>query len=408
MRQVQTHEGFRAAAEPMNMLPGGRAHEEPSLRELLERADVALGESEARFLLMADAAPVMIWMSGPDKQCTYFNRNWLKFTGRPIEREIGEGWAEGVHPDDLKHCLDTYVAAFDARREFQMEYRLRRFDGEYRWILDTGVPRVGAEGTFEGYIGSCIDITDRKRAELDAHDLRRELAHLSRVAALGELTASLAHEINQPLTAILSNAQAAQRLLAAVPPDLDEVREILRDIAEEDKRAVAVIRRLRGLLKREEPERTRLQLNAVVQQVVQLVTHDAAMREVSLSVHLEPSLPPVMGDRVQLQQVLLNLMLNGLDAVRDLAPEDRKLDVRTQMKDARTVEVAVRDSGTGIPKDAFARIFQPFYTTKPDGLGMGLSISRSIIEAHGGQISAANSPEGGATFCFTLPAEAAS
>jgi PAS domain S-box-containing protein len=408
MTQPRTRNRTSAASGHRKEASSVQVDASPGLRELLERSEIALGESEDRFRLMADAAPVMIWMSGPDKLCTYFNRNWLNFTGRPLESEIGEGWTEGVHPDDLRQCLDRYVAAFDARQEFQLEYRLRRADGAFRWVLDTGVCRLGIDGTFEGYIGSCVDITDRKRAEMEAHDLRRELAHVSRVAALGELTASLAHEINQPLTAILSNSQAAQRLLAKAPPDLDEVREILRDIAEDDKRAVEVIRRLRALLKRENLERCRLQPNEVVEKVVQLVTHDAALRQVSLSVHLDPTLPPVIGDRVQLQQVLLNLMLNGLDAVRDVAPQDRKLKVRARKKGASTVEVAVTDSGTGIPNDAFPRIFEPFYTTKPDGLGMGLSISRSIIEAHGGRISAGNNPEGGATFCFTLPVEATS
>jgi PAS domain S-box-containing protein len=382
------------------------------LLDLLERAQMALGESEERFRLMADTAPLMIWMSGPDKRCTYFNKSWLDFTGRPLDRELGQGWSEAVHPDDVERCLNAYVNAFDARQGFQMEYRLRRFDGEYRWLRDTGVPRFGSDGNFAGYIGSCIDVTEWKRAETDADQLRRDVAHLTRVATLGELTASLAHELSQPLTAILANAQAAERLLAAGPqtesassPDLEQVREILHDIAVDDKRAVELIHRLRGLLKKEDLERKPVDLNEVVHEAVELVAHHAAMRQVALALELEPDLPHVTGDPVQLQQVVLNFFLNGLDAMRDLAPEDRKLLVRTHKKDAHAVELAVRDSGTGVPPDRLARIFEPFYTTKPSGLGLGLSISRSIIEAHGGRVEAANNPDSGATIAFSLPAE---
>jgi PAS domain S-box-containing protein len=387
-----------------------RTREAQALLELLKRTRAALGESEERFQLMADTAPVMIWMSGPDKLCTYFNKQWLDFTGRPIDHELGSGWSGGLHPDDLEPCLTTYVQAFDARLEFQMEYRLRRFDGEYRRLRDTGVPRFGRDGSFAGYIGSCIDITDWKRAETDAQQLRGDLAHVARVASLGELTASLAHELSQPLTAILANAQAAERLitpgqtdLLSFNPDLEEVREILHDIAVDDKRAVELIHRLRGLLKKEEPARAPLDLNEVVGHAIELITHDATMRQVGLELDLESRLPIVSGDRVQLQQVILNFILNGLDAVRAREPENRKLLVRTRRLDLHTIEVAVRDSGIGIEPGRLARIFEAFYTTKPNGLGLGLWISRSIIEAHGGHVAAANNSDEGAMFCFTLP-----
>jgi PAS domain S-box-containing protein len=370
-----------------------------------ERAETLLRESEQRFRRLADTAPIMIWMSGPDKLCTYFNKHWLAFTGQTLEHELGNGWSEGVHPDDLPRCLEIYHRSFDRRQEFQMEYRLRRFDGEYRWIVDRGVPRATVGGPLEGYIDSCVDITEQKRAELDVYQLRRELAHMARVATLGELTASLVHELTQPLTAILSNAQAAQRLLALGPSSLDEVKEILRDIGEDDNRAMEVIRRLRGLLKKEEGERKPVQLNKLVQQIVQLVRHDAAMRQSALEVDLDPALRPILGDPVQLQQVLLNLLLNGLDAMAGLAPWERRLLVRTRRRDTRTVEVAVSDRGAGIPADRLGKVFEPFFTTKPHGIGMGLAICRSIITAHGGGIAATNNPDRGATLCFTLPVE---
>ena len=180
-----------------------------------KRAEESLRESEDRFRTMANTAPVMIWMSGEDKLCNFFNKGWLDFTGRTLAQELGNGWAEGVHREDLDHCLEVYVNSFDARQEFTVEYRLRRLDGEYRWLVDTGVPRFAPDGKFLGYIGCATDITERKRTELEVVQQRAELAHIARVSTMGELAASLAHELNQPLTAILSNAQAAQRFLAA-------------------------------------------------------------------------------------------------------------------------------------------------------------------------------------------------
>ena len=203
-----------------------------------KRAEATLRESEERFRNMADTAPVMIWVSGPDKGFTFVNKTWLDFTGRTMEQELGNGWAEGVHPEDLDRYFAYYSSSFDARRGFQIECRLRRADGEYRWVLCKGVPRFVVGGVFAGYIGSDLDITDQKRAEAILRRNLDEIAHLNRAAAMGELTASLAHELNQPLAAILSNAQAASRFLKCESPDLAQVRECLTDIAADDKDAL--------------------------------------------------------------------------------------------------------------------------------------------------------------------------
>jgi len=243
----------------------------------------------------------------------------------------------------------------------------------------------------------------RKQGELETQRLRQELTHIGRVSAMGELSASLAHELNQPLTAILSNAQAAQNLLAGDAIDLEAVREILSDIVADDKRAAAVIGRLRSLLRKGDLEYVPLDVNEVVSEVAWLVKNDALIRNVSMRLDLASDLPGVLGDRVQLQQVVLNLVLNSLEALRPPWAGARTLVIRTARDGATTVRVAVQDSGSGIDEKDPDRIFQPFYTTKAEGLGMGLAIARTIVDAHGGRLIAANNEQGGATVHFTLP-----
>jgi signal transduction histidine kinase len=243
----------------------------------------------------------------------------------------------------------------------------------------------------------------RKQGELEAVRLRQDLTHIGRVSALGELTASLAHELSQPLTAILSNAQAAQRLVAGDVVDLEKVREILSDIVADDRRAAAVISGLRGLLKKGEPEFVPLDLNEIVGAVAWLMRSDTIMRNVSMSLELSPDLPGARGDRVQLQQVVLNLVLNGLEAMREPHAGARTLVIRTGRDGAGALRVTVEDSGPGIALKDLGHIFEPLYTTKSEGLGMGLAIVRTIVNAHGGAVGAENNPQGGASFRFTLP-----
>jgi PAS domain S-box-containing protein len=374
-----------------------------ALLEERRQTGMALRESEERFRVMADTAPVMIWRAGTGGLCDFFNQPWLSFTGRTIEQELGNGWAEGVHPDDLERCLETYHDAFGTRRAFRMEYRLRRRDGEYRWILDSGVPRFGPDGHFAGYIGSCIDITERKHAELEVQEQRQALAHLTRVAILGELSATLAHELNQPLAAILNNAHAARRLLARPTVDLAELAEILEDIIADDRRAAEVIRRVRGLLKKGAVEFQVLDLGEIVRETLALAHSELLARHVRVNTRVARDAPAVRGDRVQLQQVILNLIVNACDAMTATEPAERTLTIAVTVAEG-AAQVSVQDRGSGIPATMMDRLFEPFVSTKDLGLGLGLSICRSIITAHEGRLWAYNNPHGGATFCFALPA----
>ena len=499
-----------------------------------KRAEEALRESEDRFRTMANSAPVMIWVAGPDKLCNFFNKGWLDFTGRTLGQELGNGWVESVHPEDLERCLGVYFKAFDARKEFEMEYRLRRKDGEFRWLLDHGVPRSESSGTFLGYIGTAIDITEhkrseealdneraflrlvidttpnfifakdrqgrftlanqavadaygttvddligktdddfnpnqeevelfrradqevidmrqerfiaeeritdaqgklrwlqtvkrpiiesdgaanqvlgastditiRKKAELELREQRGELAHVARISTMGELAASLAHELNQPLTAILSNAQAALRFLTAKPADLEEVRDILEDIVKDNSRAGEVIRRMRALVKKEALEFSTLDLANLIRDIVVLVHSDAILQNIQVDFDLEDNLSPVLGDKVQLQQVVLNLLLNAFDAMKGCPASERQVKLLAKERGSDFIEVAVSDYGTGLSGSKLDKIFEPFFTTKGEGLGMGLSICRSIVEAHGGRLWAENNPARGATFYFTVPVAA--
>ena len=366
-----------------------------------KRTEAELRESESRFRLVADSAPVMIWMSGTDKLCTYFNKPWLDFTGRSLDQELGNGWAEGVRPEDLQRCLDTYTEAFDRREAFRMEYLLRRHDGEFRWVLDTGIPRFNPDGCFAGYIGSCIDVTEQRRAQEQLHNAQEDLARVTRVVAMGELAAAIAHEVNQPLTAIVTNASFCLRRLDGATSTPEELRAAIRAIASDGTRASGVISRIRSLLKKGAPDRTELDINEIVQDVTTLLRHEFTRSRVSLRTELASDLPPVPGDLVQLHQVLLNLLMNAIEATSSSTNGRRTILIRSA-KNPDGVLVQVQDSGPGIAPELADRIFEPFFTTKAEGIGMGLSISHSIVESHGGHLGIVPSPTG-ALFEFTLP-----
>jgi two-component system, LuxR family, sensor kinase FixL len=290
-----------------------------------------------------------------------------------------------VHPDDRPLRDAAIKRAIETKGGYEIEYRILLPDGTLRWI--SGRARCGSKdnGGSTRLLGVSMDVTERKRAEKEAMQQRDELFHLSRVASLGQLSGSLAHELNQPLGIILANAQAAQHMLAGDAPDIPELREILADIVGEDIRAGEVITRLRALLKRGETRLLPLAPNKVIEDVLHLLRSDLVARGVTVQTRLAAGLPEVPGDEVQLQQVLLNIVTNGCDAVAENLQKDRILRISTHMRSG-SVRLSIEDQGRGLPGDDVGQIFRPFFTTKTHGLGIGLPICRSIIAAHEGRL----------------------
>ena len=368
-------------------------------------------QAEEKFRLVVESAPNAIIMVNREGCITLVNTQAEavfgygreELIGHPIEMLVPERFWSHQAGDRHGYFVDARARPMGAGRELFG----RRKDGS-EVPIEIGLnPIQTTEGLF--VLASIIDISKRKQAELEAARQRNELAHLSRVAILGELSGSLAHELNLPLTAILSNAQAAQRLLAHGDADLAEVCEILNDIVSEDKRAGEVIRRLRLLLKKGEVQQHSLGINEVVQDVLKLIRSDLVNQNVTVDIELAQNLPTVTGDPVQLQQVLLNLVVNACDAMTDCDTPERRLLVRTGMENGSSaVCVSVTDRGGSIPEEKMDQVFEPFFTTKAEGMGLGLSVCRTIIAAHRGKIWATNNPDCGATFHFSLPIEGAS
>src|SRR5881398_2763695 len=495
-------------------------------RDITKRkiAEEELRESEARFRTVADSAPVLIWMSGPDKLCTFFNKGWLDFTGRTLEQELGKGWTEGVHADDLDQCLEVYGNSFNARQPFTMEYRLRRNDGEYRWVLDNGTPRFASDGAFLGYIDSCIgiterklaeekfrlvldaapnamimvdsagvisfanapaatvfgyplseligchvetliperfrdrhggyrkgfhsqpssramgagrdlfgrrkdgsefpvevglnpirtaqglfvlasviDITARKQAELEHERQNIELVRVGRVAVMGELAASLAHEVNNPIGAIVANASAGERLIATGKVEIGELNDLLADIAADGRRAGEIVQSIRNMVRKGKEHHALIQIEGIIHDLLRIVHAEAVERDVTVSAEVDSDGGRVWADRVQLLQVFLNLTLNAFEAMSAMRPDARRLVIHAGSNGNGEIVVSVRDSGPGFPEGLVEQLFEPFFSTKAEGTGMGLAISRSIIEAHGGTLSGENCDDGGACFTVRLP-----
>jgi PAS domain S-box-containing protein len=364
-----------------------------------ERAQEAVRRSEDRLRLVVDTLPAMVWSKLPEGSADFLNQRFREYTGLTLEEGLGWGWMNAFHPED--RAEEQWRAAFAAGEPFEKEARLRRADAAYRWFLLRAAPLRDERGNVVKWYGTTTDIEDRRRAEEALQEAQDKLAHVTRTQAMGELAAAIAHEVNQPLTAIVTNANFSLRQLKGSTANLDELGTAITEIVNDATRASAVISRIRGLLVKGSPRRMELDIHKVIQEVITLLRKELTRNRVSLRTDFASNLPPVSGDPVQLQQVLINLVVNAIEAMRLYTDRTRELRIRSA-KNADGILVQVQDSGPGIKPELADGIFEPFFTTKAEGIGMGLAISRSIIESHGGQLSLVSASQG-TLFQFILP-----
>jgi NO-binding membrane sensor protein with MHYT domain/nitrogen-specific signal transduction histidine kinase len=317
---------------------------------------------------------------------------------------VWEDWVRRLHPEDRERTVEIIEQRICERTDFELDYRTAHPGGTVKYIHTLGHPVLNQSGDLVEFVGSSIDMTERKVTEEVRLDAQNKLAHANRVTTMGQLAASIAHEVNQPIAATVTNAGAALRWLDRRPPDLEEVRQALARIAKDGNRAAEVIDEIRALIKKAPPRKDRLEINGAIREVIALARGEAVKNGVSVQTELADGLPLIEGDRVQLQQVILNLIINAVEAMSAVNEGARELLISTRNAEPDNVLVAVRDSGPGLAPATLERLFEAFYTTKPGGLGLGLSICRSIIEAHGGRLWAHANVPCGAAFQFTVPA----
>jgi PAS domain S-box-containing protein len=378
-----------------------------------KRAEDGLRESEYKLRQIIDAVPGFVWSSDPAGEPTHINQHMSNYGGMRFEDFKQGGWEAIVHPDDFPETAKAFYHAIQTGTPYRDVLRLRRADGEFRWHHARGEPLRDQQGRIIQWYGLSVDIDDAKKAEdrlrrSESHlaQAQLELAHANRVATMGQLTASITHEVNQPITAAVTYALAARRWLSAEPPNLDEVDDVLALIVKEGNRAGEVVGRIRALIKKAPARKDAVAINDAILEVIALTRTEAANNSVSVRTQLAEDLPHVQGDRVQLQQVLLNLIINAIEAMRDVGEKERELVISTH-HEPDWVSVEVRDSGPGFAQADIDRVFEAFYSTKSSGLGLGLSICRSIIEAHNGGLWATPNLPRGAILRFTAPAHPA-
>jgi PAS domain S-box-containing protein len=370
-----------------------------------KQAEEQLREGARTLRLTTETIPHLIWSARPDGYIDYCNQRLLDFTGMTMA-EIRSLSGVFHHPDDVESRSKMWRVALTTGQPYELECRIRSADGSYRWTVSRATALRDEDNRIVRWYGTLTDIEDRRRAEETLRQAQADLAHITRVTTMGELTASLAHELNQPLTAVVTSGGSSLRWLAHEPPRLDKAADAVRRMIRDASRASEVIAHTRALLKKSSEEKAPFDITEVIRDVLILVQSAMARHGIRQHGSLPPGLPLVLGDRVQLQQVVLNLVMNGIEAMAEISDRGRELSVRAQrhqLDDGPGVLVSVEDTGPGLPPESLDRVFEAFYTTKAKGLGMGLSISRSIVEAHGGRlwVSVNNGP--GLTFQFVVP-----
>jgi PAS domain S-box-containing protein len=358
---------------------------------------------------VVETIPAMAFSARPDGSAEFVNRPWREYSGLSEKANLGTGWQLTVHPDDLDEHMSKWRTSLASGAPFENESRQRAANGEYRWFLVRAVPLRDGHGNILNWYGTLTDIEDRKRSEQERERFRRlqaDLAHENRVSMMGELAASLSHELRQPITAAITDATTCLRWLTRDQPDVEEARQATMRTMKDGSRAAEIIDRLRSFyMKGAPPEQELVDVNELVREMLVLLRSEADRYSIYMRTDLAAELPKVMADRVQLQQVLMNLMLNGIDAMKDVDGA-RELNIKSRQAENEQLQVSVSDTGVGLPPQQEDQMFDAFFTTKTQGSGMGLRISRSIVESHGGRLWAAANSSRGASFYFTLPANA--
>jgi len=377
------------------------SRERESAQESLRRSEGYLAEAQK-------LTHTGSWVWGAaGRDALHLSDEWYRIFG--FEPKDGmptwEQRLQRIHPEDRARWREAIDRAVDNESDYDVEFRTLLPGGTVKYVHSVGHPVLDASGELIQFVGSSTDITERKRAEESLRQAQSDLARISRVTTMGELTASLAHEVNQPIAAAVTNANTCLRWLTRDHPDLEEAREAAVRIVKDGTRAAEIIKRIRQLFKKGSSERELVNVNEIIREMTVLLRGEAARYNVSIRTELSADIPQIMGDRVQLQQVLMNLMINGIDAMKEVN-RTRELAIKSQRIETDRVLVSVNDTGAGLPQEQAEQIFTAFFTTKPHGTGLGLSISRSIVESHGGRLWAVNNSPCGASFSFALPSNA--
>jgi PAS domain S-box-containing protein len=376
------------------------------IRDITESrlAQQRLRESEFHLRQMTETIPEMLWSATPDGAIDYCNTRVLDYSGFSAEEVMGSGWKQLFHPGDVEQATQKWMSCLATGEPYRVEVRtLYAADRTYRWCITSALPLLDQDGCILKWFGTIVDMHDWRQSQEELRKTQAELAHVTRVMTMGQLTASIAHEVNQPLSGIIMNAGTCLRMLDSDPPNIDGARETARRTIRDGNRASDVVTRLRELFRKKDAAVESLDLNDAAREVVALSLSELQGNRILLRHEFAENLPEVKGDRIQIQQVILNLLRNASDAMRDVDDRPRQLLIKTESDGSTNVRLTVKDTGIGFAANAAGRLFDSFYSTKTDGMGIGLSISRSIIEAHRGRLWASANDGPGSSFAFSIP-----